>query len=156
MTGSDMRKANIYADGELREVKPFWFTGKTWMKDVSSMIGVDRQDIYHVHFEQGARTKLHQHSGSQVLIATAGSGSLEVFRRLGAGSKSFCIEKIGLVRLEPGDVVYIPAGELHTHGSTDDTTEFAHIAINNLPSAGGRYTTDWYESDFKSKVTSII
>ena len=33
------------------------FTGKTWMKVISEKIDAKDQDIYHVHFENGSRTK---------------------------------------------------------------------------------------------------
>ncbi len=148
-----MTKSNIHGREDRREVNPDWFTGKVWMKDVSAKIG-STDHIYHVHFKGGARTKIHQHNGSQVLIATSGKGSLALFRRLGEGAADFGIEKTKTIRLVPGDVVFIPADALHTHGSTDDGEEFTHIAINNL--SGGSYTTDWYESDFKSRVSQKI
>ena len=50
------------------------------MKVLSEKIKSEDQDIYHVHFEKGSRTKLHFHNGNQVLMAVKGKGSLEIFR----------------------------------------------------------------------------
>ena len=63
-----MKKSNIYGSGDQRKVNPEWFTNKTWMKVLSNKIKSKDQDIYHVHFEKGSRTKMHQHNGNQVLI----------------------------------------------------------------------------------------
>ncbi|MDX1596780.1 MAG: cupin domain-containing protein [Nitrosopumilaceae archaeon] len=151
-----MEKSNIYGSGDKRAVNPNWFTGKTWMKVLSKKIKSKEQDIYHVHFEKGSRTKLHSHNGSQILIATQGNGSLELFRKYGNKQENFKIKKIKTIKLKKGDIVYIPAKNLHTHGSIDKKNTFSHIAINILPSKKSRYTTDWYESNFKSTVTEKI
>ena len=150
-----MKKSNIFGSGDKRRVNPDWFTGKTWMKILSEKIGVKEQDIYHVHFENGSRTKLHSHNGSQVLIATEGDGSLDIFRRFGTAKQNFKIKKTQSVKIVPGDIVYIPAKTLHTHGSTKKMV-FSHIAINILPKKNSEYKTTWYESDFKSIVTKIV
>ena len=77
-----MKKSNIFGKGDQRKVNPQWFTDKTWMKVLSDKIGAKDQDIYHVHFERGSRTKLHAHNGNQVLVATKGKGSLEIFKKI--------------------------------------------------------------------------
>ena len=63
-----MNKTNIKGTNDKRDVNPEWFTGKTWMKVLSEKIKSKDQDIYHVHFQKGSRTKLHYHNGNQVLI----------------------------------------------------------------------------------------
>ena len=151
-----MEKSNIFGTSDKRKVNPNWFTNKTWMKVLSEKIKSKDQDIYHVHFERGSKTKLHWHNGNQVLIATKGKGSLEIFKRYGTSKKEFTIKKIQTVSLKEGDVVHIPAKTLHTHGSVDKKKEFAHIAINILPSKNAQYKTVWYESDFKNKVSDVI
>ena len=151
-----MKKSNISGSADQRKVNPDWFTGKTWMKVLSEKIKSKDQDIYHVHFEKGSRTKLHQHDGNQVLIATKGKGSLEIFRKYGTSKTNFKIKRTERVSLNEGDIVHIPAKVLHTHGSIDKKKEFAHIAINILPRKNSPYKTTWYESDFKSKTTDII
>ena len=64
-----MNKSNIKGKNDRRDVNSEWFTGKTWMKVLSEKIKSKDQDIYHVHFEKGSRTKLHFHNGNQVLMA---------------------------------------------------------------------------------------
>lgn len=151
-----MKKTNIFGTGDQRKVNPDWFTGKTWMKILSEKIKVKEQDIYHVHFEKGSRTKLHQHDGNQVLIAIKGKGSLEIFKKYGASKANFKIKRTERIILNEGDIVHIPAKILHTHGSIDKKKAFSHIAINILSKKNTPYKTTWYESDFKSKVSEII
>lgn len=151
-----MEKTNISGTGDKRNVNPNWFTGKTWMKVLSEKIKAKDQDIYHVHFEKGSRTKLHQHNGNQILIGVKGKGSLEIFRKYSTSKNNFKIKKIEKISLNEGDMVHIPAKTLHTHGSMDKEKEFSHIAINILPKKNTIYKTDWYESDFKTKVSKII
>lgn len=126
------------------------------MKDLSGRIGSPDQDIYHVHFEDGSRTALHAHNGNQVLIATRGRGSLEVFERAGRGRGSFAIRRMSRTALAEGDIVHIPAGTLHAHGSVQRRGEFSHIAINIPPRRGAAYRTTWYESDLAREVTGVI
>ncbi len=151
-----MKKSSIYGKGDKRKVNPNWFTNKTWMKILSEKIKSKEQDIYHVHFEKGAKTKLHAHNGNQVLIATKGKGSLEIFRKYGTSKTSFRIKRTQKISLDEGDIAHIPAKTLHTHGSTDKKRTFSHIAINVLPKKNSAYKTAWYESDFKTRVSEII
>ena len=151
-----MEKSNIFGAGNQRKVNTDWFTNKTWMKVLSDKIKSKDQDIYHVHFEKGSRTKIHLHNGNQVLIATKGKGSLEIFKKYGTKKSDFKIKKTQRISLNEGDIVHIPAGILHTHGSIDKKKTFSHIAINILPKKNSEYKTTWYESDFKTKVTKMI
>lgn len=151
-----MKKSNIYSPGDQRKINPNWFTDKVHMKDISSKIKSKEQGIYHVYFHNGAKTKLHWHNGNQVLIATKGNGSIEMFRRYGTGNNSFKIKRTEKISLKEGDTVYIPAKTLHTHGSVNKKKIFSHIAINILPPRSSEYKTTWYESDFKSNVTKVV
>lgn len=151
-----MNKSNIYSSGDQRKINLNWFTGKVHMKDVSSKIKSKEQGIYHVYFHNGAKTKLHSHSGNQILIATKGIGSLEIFRKFGTSKNSFKIRRIEKINLKEGDIVFIPSKTLHTHGSINKKKIFSHIAINILPKKNSEYKTTWYESDFKSRVTQIV
>jgi quercetin dioxygenase-like cupin family protein len=150
-----MRKSNIYSPGDKRKINPDWFTDKVHMKDISSKIKSKEQDIYHVYFENGAKTKMHLHNGNQILIITKGIGNLEIFRKYGAKNTDFKIKRIEKISLKEGDIVHIPSNTLHTHGSSEKKT-FSHIAINILPSKNSEYKTTWYESDFKTKVIKKI
>jgi len=151
-----MKKSSIYGSTDKRKVNPEWFTDKTWMKVLSGKIKSKDQDIYHVHFENGSKTKLYFHNGNQVLIGIKGKGSLEIFKKYGSKKTEFKIKRIQKINLNQGDIVHIPAKTLHTHGSIDKKKEFSHIAINILPKKNSIYKTTWYESNFKDKVTKII
>ena len=151
-----MNKSNIYSSGDQRKINPNWFTGKVHMKDVSSKIKSDGHGIYHVYFENGSKTKLHYHDGNQILIATRGSGSLEIFKRFGRSKQNFKIKKINNIALNEGDTVFIPAKTLHTHGSINKRKTFSHIAINIQAPKKSEYKTVWFESDFKANVTQIV
>ena len=151
-----MKKSNINGSTDRREVNPEWFTGKTWMKVLSEKIQSKDQDIYHVHFEKGSKTKLHFHNGNQVLMAVKGKGSLEIFKKYGSKKSEFKIKRTERISLNEGDIVHIPAKTFHTPGSSDKKKEFSHIAINILPKKNSTYKTTWYESNFKNRVTTII
>ncbi len=142
-----MTKTSIFGSDGQREVNPDWFTGRVWMKALSDSLGSTKHEIYHVHFEKGARTKLHRHDGSQILIVTEGRGSLVTYESDGAERDAFDVREAGTVPLATGDVVYVPENTLHTHGSTDPSKTFSHVAVNNLPCGVGEYVTVWYDSD---------
>lgn len=81
-----------------------------------------------VTFEPNSRTVWHTHPLGQILIVTAGSGSVQ---RWGGP-----IEEI-----HPRDVVWFPPGEKHWHGATS-TTAMTHIAIQEQ--LNGK-TVEWME-----------
>ena len=112
--------------------------------------------MYHVIFKKSARTKLHFHTGAQMLIVTKGNGSLVYYKKTNGGISKFKISKTKTVNLTSGDVVYIPAKILHTHGSVRKNSVFSHIAINFYPKKNQKPKTEWYESDLRSNVTSKI
>jgi len=71
-------------------------------------------DIVLVRFSAGARTFLHTHHVPQVLHCTEGRGILATRREQHL--------------VEPGDVVYVEAGEEHWHGAVEDS-HFVHLSI---------------------------
>ena len=148
-------KANIFSPGNSRKINPNWFTGPVNMKDVSSLIGSTNHDIYHVYFKNHSRTKLHSHNGDQILIAISGNGSMDTFAKSGKSKSEFKIKKTFTTRLNPGDMVFIKKGTLHTHGAISKKT-FSHIAINIIPARSKKYNTIWYESDFARTVSGIV
>jgi quercetin dioxygenase-like cupin family protein len=81
-----------------------------------------------VSFEPGARTAWHTHPIGQTLIVTSGRGWVQVE----GGSKE---------EIQPGDVIWFPAGEKHWHGATANSP-MTHIAI--AESLDGK-TVDWME-----------
>ncbi len=126
------------------------------MQDLTSTVQSKEQKIFHVTFKNGARTKIHHHNGGQILIVTKGKGSLQKYSKSGKRKSKFQIKKTDKINLWEGDIVYIPAKKLHTHGSIDKKRVFSHIAINANPSINKYAKTTWYESDFKTKVTKIL
>lgn len=126
------------------------------MTEISGIIDSKEQHMYHVYFENGAKTKLHTHNGNQILIVTKGRGVLETFSKKGNKKDHFGIKKTQKVSLNPGDVVYIKKGTLHTHGSADKRSVFSHVAINIIPAKNKEYKTVWYESDFKTAACNIV
>ena len=67
-----------------------------------------------INFGKGVRNKFHTHNSEQILIITAGKGVVATEKE----------EKVVTV----GDIVLIPAGEKHWHGSRGDS-EVSHIVI---------------------------
>jgi len=151
-----LKKYSIHVKTKQPKVNPDYFTGKVGLNEISSIVKSKEQKIYHVTFKNGARTKIHNHSGGQILIVTQGIGSLQLYSKSGNNKSKFQIKKTDKTNLNEGDIVYIPAKKLHTHGSIDKKKVFSHIAINAKPSINKEVKTTWYESDFKTKVTKII
>ena len=147
-------KSSITGGRVRRDVKKEWFTGPTVLRDVGGPAGYTDHGIYHVTF-RGSRTKLHRHGGSQILIGTGGRGSLETYERLARRGRGFSMRKTGTQKLAKGDIVHIPAGVLHAHGSSGKG-DFSHIALNVSGRPGAPYRTWWYESDFESLATGLI
>ncbi len=71
-------------------------------------------DIIVVRFSAGARTYLHSHTAPQVLHCMEGRGILATERERNV--------------VGPGDIVHVPAGEMHWHGATPDGP-FVHLSI---------------------------
>lgn len=69
-----------------------------------------------VFFAPGARTFWHSHERGQVLHVLSGHG---LIRSRGAATQ----------RLDPGDIVWVPAGEVHWHGGGPDTV-LVHLAVS--------------------------
>lgn len=70
--------------------------------------------IDYVHFEPGARNKLHSHENDQVLIVTHGRGIVAT-----EGQE---------YEVGEDDVIYTPAGQPHYHGAGPDS-DFTHISV---------------------------
>lgn len=133
-----------------QRARPEYFTGRVRLSEAARAGRGEATRVFDVRFYAGARTKLHSHTGPQVLVATAGAGSLVTYRR--AGSR---IVRVSRTRLSPGTAAYIPAGQLHTHGSTSAARTFSHVAVN-LPARAGRESeAAWYDSDLATYATRI-
>ena len=150
-----MKKGNI-SSAPVKKVKKDYFTGPVTLREISGVTKPNEHDMYHVIFKKSARTKIHFHTGAQMLIVTKGKGSLFYYKKTSGGISKFKISKTKTVNLTSGDVVYIPAKILHTHGSVRKNSVFSHIAINFYPKKNQKPKTEWYESDLRSSVTSKI
>ena len=150
-----MKKGNI-SSAPVKKVKKDYFTGPVTLREISGITKPNEHDMYHVTFKKSARTKIHFHTGAQMLIVTKGNGSLVYYKKMSNGISKFKISKTKTVNLTSGDVVYIPAKILHTHGSVRKNSVFSHIAINFYPKKNQKPKTEWYESDLRSNVTSKI
>jgi len=150
-----LKKISVQSNPKAK-ANPDYFTGPVLMQELTSLVKSKEQKIFHVSFKNGARTKIHNHNGGQILIVIKGKGSLQKYSKSGKSKSNFKIKKTEKVNLLEGDIVYIPAKKLHTHGSIDKKRIFSHIAINANPSKNITAKTTWFESDFKTKVTKIL
>lgn len=90
------------------------FTGSVSIQEVVNDALGDLLRVTAVTFEDGAVNRPHRHTTDQVLIATFGHGFVAADQEHHP--------------MQPGDVVFIPAGTRHWHGADDGET-FTHLAI---------------------------
>lgn len=106
---------SIFARGGKNDGYAQYFIGQSYLNPLTT----GDLAISNVTFEPGCRNNWHIHhaseGGGQILLCTAGSGWYQAEGR-------------DPVRLEPGSVVVIPAGQKHWHGATADSW-FSHLAI---------------------------
>ena len=157
-----MKKGNIDT-APIKKVKNDYFTGPVTLREISGITKPSEHDMYHVTFKKSAKTKLHSHTGGQMLIVTRGVGTLVYYKKIGKGITKFKIEQTQRINLSRGDVVYIPPKILHAHGAYSNRNKangkgivFSHIAVNFYPKKNEKPKTIWYESDFRSNVTGKI
>jgi len=79
------------------------FEGDVLVRDLMSALDCESLGGYLTTFRDGGGTAWHVHDADQVLIVMAGSGIVEDDRELR--------------RVSQGDVVLVPAGTRHRHGS---------------------------------------
>ncbi len=152
-----MKKENfnrIKLDKSLLAEKRNYFLGDILLHDISNVIGVKDQKVYYAAFKNGARTKLHYHEGSQILIVTEGMGALALYKKTGKKGKISKIRQESKIVLKKGDMVHIPKNILHWHGALKGKN-FGHIAFNGFTSKGKESRTLWYNSNFKSLAERI-
>ncbi|HEY32251.1 MAG TPA: cupin domain-containing protein [Dehalococcoidia bacterium] len=89
------------------------FRGKV---SVQRLIGDSNDElrVSVVNFSPGAVNVFHTHTFDQVLYVIEGEGIVATEEKE--------------VRVAPGTIIYIPAGEKHWHGAAEDSA-FSHIAI---------------------------
>jgi len=150
-----LKKGNI-SSAPVKKVKKDYFTGPVTLREISGITKPNEHDMYHVIFKKSSRTKLHFHTGGQLLIVTKGNGSLVYYKKIGSGISKFKISKTKMINLYSGDVVYIPPKILHTHGSVKRDSVFSHLAVNFYSKKNRKPKTVWYESDLRSNVMCRI
>ncbi len=147
----NLKKTNILSS-PVKKVKKNYFTGPIKIQEISTVTRPNEHDMYHVKFLKSSRTKLHYHSGAQLLIVTKGTGSLILYKKKDHATSKFQIKITKTINLKNGDVSYIPAKTLHTHGAIKNEKMFSHIAINFYPNKNNAVKTVWFESDLKSNL----
>ena len=105
------------------------FTGTVLQDSMAVPVAPSRTSATLVTFTPGARTHWHTHKTRQILVATQGTGMVQV-RGMPARL------------LQAGDVAEVPAGVVHWHGSIAGHL-FAHISF--IESDGADNTT-WLEA----------
>jgi len=104
---------------KLSDAKAEEATGKMFAGKVYRLPLIDAQiakeiRVTMITFNPGARNIFHSHTGEQVLYVTEGKGIV-------ANENEECI-------VTQGTAIYIPAGERHWHGATEDSS-FSHLSI---------------------------
>ncbi len=90
-----MKKCNI-DNAPIKKVKNDYFTGPVTLREISRITKPTEHDIYYVTFKKPARTKLHFHTGGQMLIVTKGSGSLVYYKKPAEVLQSLKSQKLRL------------------------------------------------------------
>lgn len=108
-------------------VNPDWYTGTVWTTALAVGEAPHRLRVVQATFLPGARTAWHTHSFGQILVATSGTGRVQL-----AGQPAQV--------LKPGDSVTILPDERHWHGAGPDGV-FAHISIQGAREDGTM--ADW-------------
>ncbi len=88
------------------------FTGDFIIKNVLDNNDSNEQEMYHVTFRNGCRTRPHIHASDQVLIATEGKGIVVFAKRIMIDPENITktdIEIEKTVMIEKGDVICVPA-----------------------------------------------
>ena len=126
-TGTD---GGLFGLGAPNEAYAQYFTGRSYLKPLT-----DPQEtifLANVTFEPGCRNNWHIHhaskGGGQILLCTNGRGW---YQEWGEDARE----------LNPGDVVFIPAGVKHWHGAAKDSW-FGHVAFE---APGEGCSNEWCE-----------
>jgi len=80
-----LKKGNI-SSAPVKKVKKDYFTGPVTLREISGITKPNEHDMYHVIFKKSARTKIHFHTGAQMLIVTKGNGSLVYYKKTSGGN----------------------------------------------------------------------
>lgn len=109
----ELKHEDAFPLGEPVDAKVF--TGSAWVSQLLSHGKEYDMASYNVTFAPGTRNNWHSHSVGQILLCTVGTG---YYQERGKPAR----------RLNPGDVVEIPADTEHWHGAAPDSM-FVHLGI---------------------------
>jgi len=101
---------------EFRPADPQSFVGPAQTRLLASSSEGVPAHVYHVKFEDGARTNWHTHSGPQWLFVVEGRIRIQVWGQAAQDAAA-------------GDAIVIPPGEKHWHGAVAGERG-VHIAMN--------------------------
>ena len=104
---------NIFPKGRISTAD--YFTGTVWNQRLVSSDSITKCQTSNVTFEAGSRTRWHIHTGTQILLCTAGIGWDQ---EQGQAARE----------LQAGDVVVIRPGVVHWHGASA-SHEFSHLSV---------------------------
>jgi quercetin dioxygenase-like cupin family protein len=90
------------------------FTGDVYFRELGEGLPSSELKCFDVQFHVGGRTRWHKHDADQLIVVVSGHGVVA------AEDEELSVR--------PGDVVMVPAGELHWHGATD-STEMSHFTV---------------------------
>lgn len=128
-TKQEVTEQMIFPMGEKNDAFAKYFVGQSYL----NMISTEQVVVGNVTFEPGCRNNWHIHhadkNGGQMLLCTAGAGYYQEWEKEPR-------------KLQPGDVVHIPAGVKHWHGAAPDSW-FTHLAIE-VPAENA--STEWCEA----------
>ena len=105
-----------------------YFTGDVYNQRLVSADSTTPCQASNVTFKAGSRTRWHIHTGTQILLCTAGHGWYQE-----KGSPAQALSK--------GDAITIRPGVVHWHGAAADSW-FAHLAFE-VP--GEKTSNEWLE-----------
>lgn len=130
MNKEEFNNMNVFGLGNSNDAYAQYFIGQSYLNPLTdSNCPVA---LANITFEPGCRNNWHIHhaksGGGQVLVCTAGEGWYQE-------------EGKEPVSLQPGSVIYIPAGVKHWHGAKKDSW-FSHIAFE---APGVDCSNEWCE-----------
>ena len=131
MNKEEFDQQNVFGKGEPNTGFSQYFIGYCYLNPLTE-VGKSPIFMANVTFEPGCRNNWHIHhatkGGGQILICTAGYGFYQE-------------ENCPVRKLQPGDVVVIPANVKHWLGATNGSW-FSHISIE-VP--GENTSNEWLE-----------
>ena len=100
--------------GEDRSDAPIFYGGKVTGQAIIGGNTSKNFNFNKVTFAAGAKNHFHTHTSDQILFVTDGRG--------------YVATESEQLEITEGDAAFIPAGEKHWHGATDDS-DFSHISL---------------------------